>query len=66
MPWNKIPKNITDDIYCPFCIEQGKRQKFACEIHDWVYRKWYRNLQRAFSQPSQDKKQTGFFGKPRE
>jgi hypothetical protein len=66
MAWDTMPKILTDDVYCPYCKLQGTKQKFACEIHGWAYHNWYRKLQCAFSQPSPDKKQTGFFGKPKD
>lgn len=66
MSWGKSPNKLTNDIYCPYCANEGKKTKFACEIHDWAYHTWYMGLQTSFSQPSHDKEQRGFFSKPRD
>jgi hypothetical protein len=66
MPWNKMPKILTNEVYCPYCKRQGIKQRLACEIHEWAYRKWYIGLQGAFSMPLPDKVQTGFFAKTKD
>jgi hypothetical protein len=62
MPWGRPPEILTNDVYCPYCAKEGKKQKLACEIHSWAYRKWYVGEQDVFGRYAV----RGFFAKPKE
>ena len=66
MPWGRPPEILTNDKYCPYCAKEGNKQKLACEIHSWAYRKWYVGMQGAFGLPLPSKQQRGSFSKPRD
>ncbi|GAI47832.1 unnamed protein product, partial [marine sediment metagenome] len=45
-----------------YSAKEGKKQKLACEIHSWAYRKWYEKEQDVFGRYAK----RGFFAKSRE
>lgn len=37
-----------NQIYCPYCEMEGKKHKYVCWIHCYVYKKWWMGMKKTF------------------